>query len=177
MGEPRPHKHVFDCLKHVIIKNVKIKSIIPHLVEKGVVPESDSPLYLDKPKNGMKILISYLRNQSFETFLNFVECIFLGQGDVPSEATAASVVESMVKAVEDFDTRNKTSHAEAIVAIQHKYLKQFQAEAKVEQSPEITEVQESVSEYEDATPTEEPPVLSLPAVGGECLDMLPDNVY
>ena len=142
------------------------------------MPESERPHYLDKPKNGMKILISYLRNQSFETFLNFVECIFLAQRDIPSQATAAPVVESMVKAVEDFDTQNKTSHAEAIVAIQHKYLKQFQAEAKVEQSPEATEAQESVSEYEDATPTEEAPtVLSLPAVGGECLDMLPDNVY
>lgn len=173
MGEP--HHHVFNALQQVIIRNVKIQSIFPHLVEKQVVPASDAPHYSGKPKNGMKILISYLRNQSFETFLNFVECIFLAQRDTPSQATAVPVVESIVRAVEDFDTRKKTSHAKTIVAIQHKYLKQFRAETKEEQSPGTTEVEAaqetSVSESHDEelpTPTEEAPS-AFPAVGGECL--------
>lgn len=174
MGEP--HHHVFNALQQVIIRNVKIEPIFPHLIEKKVVPESDKPHYLSKPKNGMKILISYLRNQSFETFLNFVECIFLAQRDLPSKSQAVPVVESIVRAVEDFDMRNQSSHAKTIIAIQHKYLKQYHAEAKVEQSPgtaEVEAIQESmsVSEYEDLpTPTEEAPtVLSIPTVGGECM--------
>lgn len=149
----QPHHHVFNALQQVIIKSVKIEAILGSLVEKKVITASDASRYKDKPKNGMKILISYLRNRSFETFLDFVECIFLAQGEAPSKVQSVPVVESMIIAVQDFDQRNNTTHTERLVAIQEKYLKQKEevveeAEHTVEQ-PTAPSESETTGEQQD----------------------------
>ena len=59
--------------------------------------------------NGMKILVAYLRNRSFETFLGFVECILLAQGDHPAQVQGATVVDVIVNVLEEFDKRGNTS--------------------------------------------------------------------
>ena len=79
------------------------------MIEKKVIPESDIPRYANKTKNSMKILVGYLKNRSFETFLDFVECILLAQGEDPSKAQSATVVDSIVKVLEEFDLQNGTS--------------------------------------------------------------------
>lgn len=117
-----PHHHVFYLLQTALIRSVGIKALLPLLVERKVVPEEDASLY-DKQQNGMKILIFYLKNQSFETFLDFVECILLAQEKAPSKVQSVTVVDSIIKALKEFDEKNSTSHAETVVAIQKKYLK------------------------------------------------------
>lgn len=122
-SQSEPHHHVFYLCEAAIIRGVKIEAVLDHLIEKKVVPKSDIPRYSDKPKNGMKILIGYLKNRSFQTFLDFVECILLAQWDAPSKAQSMTVVDSIIKAVEDFDQRNDTSWTDDVRAIQQKYIK------------------------------------------------------
>lgn len=122
-SQSQPHHHVFYLCEQAIIRSVKIEAVLHHLIDKKVVPESDIPRYSDKPKNGMKILIGYLKNRSFQTFLEFVECILLAQGEDPSKAQSVTVVESIIKAVEEFDLRNDTHWADDVIAIQQKYMK------------------------------------------------------
>lgn len=126
----QPHHHVFNALQQAFVKGVKIEAILDHLVQEKVIQESTISRY--KSKNGMKILISYLRNQSYDTFLKFVECIFRGQVDDPSKVQSVSVVDSIIKALEDFDERNATSYAKDVVEIQNKHLKQSE-ESKIEE--------------------------------------------
>ena len=136
-----PHHHVFNAVQKDILKGVKILAVLPYLVEKKVIPESQAEWYESQPKNGMKILISYLRNQSYETFLDFVECIFLAQRDSPAKVQS-TVVGSMTAAVQDFDQRNSTTHAERIISIQQKYMKQVEEEAtKVQVEPATEETE------------------------------------
>lgn len=126
----QPHHHVINALQQAIIRGVKIDAILPHLIEKEVIPEANVQLYQSqqpKSNNGMKILISYLRNQSYETFLGFTECIFLAQRDAPSKVQS-TVVDSMIIAVQDFDRQNSTTHAQSIVDIQQKYMKKIAEE-------------------------------------------------
>ena len=125
-----PHHYVFYVLNKDIIKCVKMEAVLGHLVSKKVIPDSDVALYRDRPRSGMNILIGYLKNQSFETFLSFVECIFEGQRDAPAKVQAVPVVESMIRAVQDFDAKNQTTHAERVVVIQEKYLKQLHTETQ-----------------------------------------------
>ena len=142
----QPHHHVFNALSQGITKSVKIDAILTHLSDKRVIPENFVSTL--KSKNGMKILISYLRNRSFKTFLVFVECIFLAQGDAPSKVQSVSIVESMIKAVKDFDERNSTSYAKDIEVIEQKYIKQI--------SSKVTEATlESSSEQAQALPISE----------------------
>ena len=120
-----PHHRVFYLCEQAIIRSVKIEAVLHHAIEKKVIPESDIPRYSNKPKNGMKILIGYLKNRSFETFLDFVECILLAQGEDPSKAQSATVVDSIVKALEEFDLQNGTSSKDDVLAIQQKYMKKM----------------------------------------------------
>lgn len=166
----QPHHHVYNALQQAIIKTVKIEGVLQHLIDKEVIPEAHRERYKKNPTNGMKILIAYLRNQSFETFLDFVECIFLAQKEVPSKVQSVPVVESMVKAVQDFDQRNNSTHAEKIIAIQEKYMQQQFPTVEVQpQSATSLSLlpheavakaeEEESSEYEDLpSPLQEPPV-------------------
>ena len=129
----QPHHHVFNALQQAIIKGVKIEAVLYHLVDRKVIPENDKERYEKNPKNGMKILISFLRNQSYETFLDFVECIFLAQKDAPPSKVQITIVDSMIKAVQDFDQRNNSNHAKSIIDIQYKYMKRDTEEVETKE--------------------------------------------
>lgn len=120
----QPHHYVFDLLMSAIIRSVKIEAILQHLIGRGVVSSlSEAELSrLGRSKNGMKILIGHLKNKGFDTFLGFVECIFLAQGEDPSKAQSVTIVGSIIRAVEEYDQRKDTSFAGSVVAIQQKYL-------------------------------------------------------
>lgn len=139
-----PHHHVFNALQQSIIKSVDIQAILPHLVSNKVIPVADLPRY--ESKNGMKILIGFLRNQTYEDFLKFVECIFLTQRDDPSKSKAAPVVDYMIRAVQDFDQREKKSYAKEIIAVKLKYMSLVVGEEEeggsIPQDKESTEVHE-----------------------------------
>ncbi len=143
----QPHHHIFNALQQAIIKKVKIEAVLPHLVQKKVIPESDIKKYEGNFKNGMKILINYLRNRSYETFLDFAECIFLAQKE-PSET---KIVDSMIKAVQEFDQRNNSTHAQRIADIQQKYTKLVVEETETEvKQPLVVEKEDIPSSLEEA---------------------------
>ncbi len=119
-----PQRHVFYALQHAISREVKIKAILPHLVQKKVIPEGDIKKYED-PKKGIKHLINFLRSLSFETFLDFIECILLVEREAP-------IVDSIIKAVQEFDQQNNSTYAQKIADVQQKYTK-LESEAEVEQ--------------------------------------------
>ena len=116
----QPHHHVFNALQQSIVKGVNVQAILPHLITRGVIPPEESHRY--ESKSGMKILIGFLRNKSFEEFLTFVECIFITQQQDPSKSKALPVIDAIIKAVEDFDQRNNTNHAEKIESIKSTYI-------------------------------------------------------
>ena len=122
-----PHQFVFDVLTQDIIKSVKVEAVLTHLLVREVITRRDFDRYIKQPKNGMKILIGYLRDKTYDTFLEFVECIFLAQGDDPSKVQSVPVVESMILALQDLDKRQQTTYTEQLVAVKEKYLKQFEA--------------------------------------------------
>lgn len=106
------------------------------MVSNKVIPEADLPRY--ESKSGMKILIGFLRNKTYEDFLKFVECIFLTQRDDPSKSKALPVVESMIRAVQDFDQREGTNCAEKITAIKKKYM--FSTGGEVDEGQRTSEM-------------------------------------
>lgn len=139
----QPHHHVFNSLSSVITKSYKItEATLQDLKNKNVVSEADIPRL--KSRNGMKKLEGLLRNRSFETFLGFVECIFLAHGE--SSDKDIPVINSIIKAVEEFDQQSSISHkyADDIKAIQKKYSQV--ADPEVEDSPESDDMPPSLSE-------------------------------
>jgi len=66
-------------------------------------------------KNGMKRLTSQLRNRDFDTFLKFVECILRAGSENPK--INLSIVESIQRAIANFDERNGTSHASSVLRL------------------------------------------------------------
>lgn len=150
-----PHHHVFNALQQAIIRGVKVEALLPHLVHKKAIPESDIRRYEAHPKNGIKILISYLRNQSYNTFLDFVECIFLAQKDSPAKVQS-TVVDSMIVAVQDFDQRKSTAHAKKIIDIQQKYMKQVAIGDEADTKVELPVMEEKeASESHSTSPSQE----------------------
>ena len=121
-----PHHHVFRSLRHAIIASVKIEAILDHIISKNIIKRSEVQIY--KSKNGMNRLLSLLRNRDYETFLSFVDCIFLAQKDPLSKVQSVPIVDSIVRVVQDFDQLNKTSYASKVIDIQQTYLKQSQTE-------------------------------------------------
>lgn len=61
----------------------------------------------------MKRLTSQLRNRNFDTFLKFVECILRSGSENPK--INLSIVESIHRAVANFDERNGTNYASLVL--------------------------------------------------------------
>lgn len=51
-----------------------------------------------------------------------MECIFLTQREDPSKSKALPVIDSIIKAVEDFDQRMNTGFAAKVIAIKSTYM-------------------------------------------------------
>ena len=114
------HHHVFNALQRQMCCFIPFEVLRPILLKRGVIPAP----YLDShTKNGVKIVVGYLRNQDFETFLKFVECICIAR-----DATARpdkQILDSIFSVVQDFDARNSTQHSVQVEQI----MKQFQKKA------------------------------------------------
>ena len=143
-----PHHRVYYALQQAISREVKVEAILPHLINKKVIQESDINRYKDpQPKKGTKLLLSYLRSRSYETFLDFIECILLAQRDAP-------IVDSIKVVVQEFDEQNNTNHAQRIADIQQKYMKQQVAE-ETETKIEEHLIEERETKSEDTSSNSE----------------------
>ena len=114
------HHHVINALQRVICSNIP-NEVRPILLERGVIPPSLDRLC--NTKDWIKIVIGYLRDKDFETFLKFVECICIARG-----ATARPdkrILDSIFSVVQDFDARNSTQHSVQVEQI----MKQFEKKA------------------------------------------------
>ena len=120
----QPHHHVFNALQRSIIRSCPVEELIPLLVEKGVIKKENVGMF--KSKNGMKILTSYVRNQDFDTFLKFVECLCeVEESEEGFKKLEISTVDSILSVVEDFDAKHPESagNAEKIKKIIQKWRK------------------------------------------------------
>ena len=111
----QPHHFVFNELQRVIQKCVPIEPLIPFLLEKKIIKETDLPKF--RTKNGMKYLTSFLRNRDFDVFVNFVDCITAAGARDPS--VNLSIVTSIQSAVEGFDRSHGTSHSAQLSGLKH----------------------------------------------------------
>lgn len=122
----QPHHHVFNALQRAISRSVPIQPLIPLLLEKGVIKKENVKMYGSKA-NGMKILTGYLRNQDFDTFLKFFECICEAEDTEEGfKQMEISIVGPILSVVEDFDSKHPESpvkYAEKIEEVIQKWQK------------------------------------------------------
>lgn len=116
MAALSPHSHVLYELQFAIGKSVEVNTLLEHLVHKNVIKKS-ADLSRYKSRNGMRNLCNYLRGQSYEAFLDFVECVIHSSKD-----TSAPVITSIIKVLKNYDQQNDSSYAKDVVEIQKKYL-------------------------------------------------------
>ena len=112
------HHHVFNALQREISK-IPFEALRPILLERGVIPPT-----LDRQcntKDGMKIVVGYIRNQDFETFLKFVECICIARD--ANASVEKHILDSIFSVVQDFDARNFTRHSVQVEKIMQRFQK------------------------------------------------------
>ena len=106
----QPHHHVFNVLEQEISRGVSIEHLLPLLLQKGVIHQSNKSMF-ESSKNGMRILVGFLRSKDYDTFVHFVECIYEAQRS-PGGSTKiyVPIVKSIKQIVTDFDSRYNTQH-------------------------------------------------------------------
>ena len=112
--------YVFDALQREICRLIPIE-MRPILLKRGVIPPSLDRLC--NKTNWIKVVVGYLQDKDFDTFLKFVECICIARN-----ATARpdkQILDSILSVVQDFDARNSTQHSVQVDEI----MKQFQKKA------------------------------------------------
>ena len=106
----QPHHHVFNVLEQEITRGVCIEPLLPLLLQKGVIQQSNKSMF-ESSKNGMRILVGYLRSKDYDTFVRFVECIYEAhQSPGGSIKIYVPIVKSIKQIVTDFDSRHNTQH-------------------------------------------------------------------
>ena len=111
-----------------------MKKITPLLLENSIIKQSQAALAKKGGRNGMKIICGYIKNQTFDSFLKFVECLCkLISTDPECGKTVTPVLTSIVEVVKDFDDTNHTEHTKSIIAIIEQYQKPVEEEATVEE--------------------------------------------
>ena len=116
-----PHHHVFNALQGKIYRSAPFEVLRPILLKQGVIPSS-----IDErcdTTNGIKIVVGYLRNEGFDKFLKFVECLCIARDKNPK--VDKQILGSILSAVKDFDVRNSTEHHVQV----EKIIKRFQKQA------------------------------------------------
>ena len=117
-----PHHHVFNAIQPQIQEGVPMKKIIPLLLDHSIIKQSQAALAKKSGRNGMKIICGYIKNQPFDIFLKFVECLCkLISTDPECDKTVSPVLESIQEVVKDFDETNHTEHTETIIDIIKSY--------------------------------------------------------
>lgn len=128
----QPHHHAFNALEAVFHRTVKISRLLPVLLSRGLLssPTHDWLLAeLRDEQNGIKVLTGYLRSKDYDTFVSFIECVFeAGTADL-------KLMESVREVVNDFDVKNKTTHAERIALIINEYSIKLQDDVDEESRP------------------------------------------
>ena len=106
----QPHHHVFNVLEQEISRGVGIEPLLPLLLQKGVIQQSNKSMF-ESSKNGMRILVGYLRSKDYDTFVRFVECIYEAhRSPGGSIKIYVPIVKSIKQIVADFDSRHNTQH-------------------------------------------------------------------
>lgn len=107
----QPHHHVFNVLEQEISRELSIEPLLPPLLQKGVIQQSNKSMF-ESSKNGMRILVGYLRSKDYDTFVRFVECIYEAAHQSPegSSKIYIPIVKSIKQIVTDFDSRHNTQH-------------------------------------------------------------------
>ena len=103
-----PHHHVFNAMQREIYHKLEVDPLLPILKERGVISSEQDKLFKKESKKNIKILVGILRNQSFEAFLGFVECICIAHESPEGEGKVEKpIVVSIRNVVEDFDLKRK----------------------------------------------------------------------
>ena len=119
-----PHHHVFNAMQREIYRSVMVEPLLPVLKDRGVISPEKNKLFKENSKNNIKILVGILRNQSFETFLGFIECICIAHESPEGEGKVEKpIVVSMRNVVEDFDLRHNTEYVKRVDEIIDRYMK------------------------------------------------------
>ena len=145
-----PHHHVFNAMQREIYRSVKVDPLLPVLQNKGVISPEQAKMF--HSKSNIKILVGILRNQSFETFLSFVECICIAHESPEGEGKVEKpIIVSMRNVVEDFDLQHNTEYVKRVDEIIDRYKKTATfLEQTAEEHTTLGE-QEMVSSAEGAT--------------------------
>ena len=136
-----PHHHVFNAIQPQIQEGVPTKQIQPLLdllVQNGVIKKAMVPV---AKRAGIKVVCGYLRNQDFETFLKFVECLCKICSDKPGEfmKTIPPALNSIVEVTKHYDSEYNSEYTERVTAIMEQY-------ELVEKTTAVVETEEHVSE-------------------------------
>ena len=148
-----PHHHVFNAMQREIYHKLEVDPLLPILKERGVISSEQDKLFKKDSKNNIKILVGILRNQSFETFLSFVECICIAHESPEGEGKVEKpIVASMRNVVEDFDLKHNTEYVKRVDEIIDCYMKTatFLEQTAEEEHTTLGE-QETVSSAEGVT--------------------------
>ena len=151
-----PHHHVFNAMQREIYHKLEVDPLLPILKERGVISSEQDKLFKKDSKNNIKILVGILRNQSFETFLSFVECICIAHESPEGEGKVEKpIVASMRNVVEDFDLKHNTEYVKRVDEIIDCYMKTatFLEQTAEEHTTleQTAEEEETVSSAEGAT--------------------------
>ena len=148
-----PHHHVFNAMQREIYRSIMVEPLLPVLKDRGVISPKEDKLFREKSKNNIKILVGILRNQTFETFLNFVECICIAHESPEGEGKVEKlIVVSIRNVVEDFDSKHNTEYVKRINEIIDRYKKTATFLEQTAEEEHITSgEQETVSSEEGAT--------------------------
>ena len=119
-----PHHHVFNTMQREIYRSIMVEPLLPVLKDRGVISPEQDKLFKEKSKNNIKILVGILRNQTFETFLSFVECICIAHDSPEGEGKVEKpIVVSIRNVVEDFDLKHSTEYVKRVDEIIDRYKK------------------------------------------------------
>ena len=137
----QPHHHVFNAIQRQINTGVPVKEVLHLLLEKRVIkPELKDTV----EKGGMKIVTGYLRNQDFDTFLAFVECVCIACCDpMSSRKIMYETLDSIQQVVKDFDANHGTQHCSRVTAILDRYMNpatMLEGTSEVEEAGELMHV-------------------------------------
>ena len=119
-----PHHHVFNAMQREIYHKVEVEPLLPILKDRGVISPEQNKLFKQKSRKNIKILVGILRNQTFETFLSFIECICIAHESPEGEGKVEKpIVVSMRNVVEDFDLKHNTEYVKRVDEIIDRYMK------------------------------------------------------
>ena len=139
----QPHHHVFNALQREIYRGVPIEQLLPILLSKGVVKQESAHLY--SSKNGIKVLVGYLRKKDFGTFMKFVECICLAH-ETPTGGSKVEkpIVAAIRSVINDFDKRNETNYAAEVDRVISNFQKMSLLDVPSEATDETREEMQEV---------------------------------